>query len=114
MAKGQIAKDLVEKKIIAAFGADYVCTADKKIYVQALENKSADTKIKWMVFKLKYREMMLRELKAMRKAYNVRQRSLSATPDSFYDVMGSVIESNKAVTFKHLGTYNTISYYFKM
>lgn len=38
MAKGQIAKDLVEKKIIAAFGADYVCTADKKIYVQALEN----------------------------------------------------------------------------
>lgn len=38
MAKGTIAKDLVEKKIIAAFGADYVCTADKKIYVQALEN----------------------------------------------------------------------------
>ena len=83
-------------------------------YVQAFENKSADAKVKWMVFKLKYREMLLREVKAMRKAYNVRQRSLSATPDSFYDVMSSVIESNKAVTFKHLGTYNTISYYFKM
>ncbi len=83
-------------------------------YVQAHESKSADANAKWLVFKLKYREMMLRELKAMRKAYNVRQRSLSATPDSFYDVMGSVIESNKAVTFKHLGTYNTISYYFKM
>lgn len=38
MAKGQIAKDLVEKKIISAFGADYVGTVDKKIYVQALEN----------------------------------------------------------------------------
>ena len=38
MARGNIAKDLVEKKIIAAFGADYVGTADKKIYVQALEN----------------------------------------------------------------------------
>ena len=38
MAKGQIAKDLVEKKIIAAFGADYVGTCDKKIYVTALEN----------------------------------------------------------------------------
>ena len=38
MAKGQIAKDLVEKKIIAAFGSDYVGTADKKIYVTAMEN----------------------------------------------------------------------------
>ena len=38
MAKGQIAKDLVEKKIQAAFGADYVGTFDKKIYVTALEN----------------------------------------------------------------------------
>ena len=38
MAKGQIAKDLVEKKIIAAFGADYVGTCDKKIYVTAMEN----------------------------------------------------------------------------
>ena len=38
MAKGQIAKDLVEKKIIAAFGTDYVGTADKKIYVTAMEN----------------------------------------------------------------------------
>jgi hypothetical protein len=38
MARGNIAKDLVEKKIITAFGADYVGTADKKIYVQALEN----------------------------------------------------------------------------
>lgn len=37
MAKGQIAKDLVEKKIIAAFGADYVGTCDKKIYVTAME-----------------------------------------------------------------------------
>ena len=38
MAKGQIAKDLVEKKIISAFGADYVGTFDKKIYVTAMEN----------------------------------------------------------------------------
>lgn len=38
MAKGAIAKELVEKKIIAAFGADYVGTVDKKIYVQAMEN----------------------------------------------------------------------------
>ena len=38
MAKGQIAKDLVEKKIIAAFGTDYVGTCDKKIYVTAMEN----------------------------------------------------------------------------
>ena len=38
MAKGQIAKDLVEKKIQAAFGADYVGTFDKKIYVTAMEN----------------------------------------------------------------------------
>ena len=38
MAKGTIAKDLVEKKIISAFGADYVGTCDKKIYVTAMEN----------------------------------------------------------------------------
>ena len=38
MAKGQIAKDLVEKKIQAAFGTDYVGTVDKKIYVTAMEN----------------------------------------------------------------------------
>ena len=38
MAKGTIAKDLVEKKIISAFGADYVGTFDKKIYVTAMEN----------------------------------------------------------------------------
>ena len=38
MAKGTIAKELVEKKIISAFGADYIGTIDKKIYVQALEN----------------------------------------------------------------------------
>ena len=38
MAKGQIAKELVEKKIQAAFGADYIGTFDKKIYVQAKEN----------------------------------------------------------------------------
>ena len=38
MAKGNIAKDLVEKKIQAAFGADYVGTFDKKIYVTAMEN----------------------------------------------------------------------------
>ena len=38
MAKGQIAKDFVEKKIQAAFGADYVGTVDKKIYVTAMEN----------------------------------------------------------------------------
>ena len=38
MAKGQIAKELVEKKIQAAFGADYIGTFDKKIYVTAMEN----------------------------------------------------------------------------
>lgn len=38
MAKGQIAKDFVEKKIQAAFGSDYVGTVDKKIYVTAMEN----------------------------------------------------------------------------
>lgn len=38
MAKGTIAKELVEKKIIAAFGADYIGTIDKKIYVWAMEN----------------------------------------------------------------------------
>ena len=38
MAKGTIAKDLVEKKIQAAFGADYIGTVDKKIYVTAMEN----------------------------------------------------------------------------
>ena len=37
MAKGQIAKDFVEKKIQAAFGADYIGTFDKKIYVVAPE-----------------------------------------------------------------------------
>lgn len=38
MAKGQIAKELVEKKIQAAFSTDYIGTFDKKIYVQAKEN----------------------------------------------------------------------------
>ena len=38
MARGQIAKELVEKKIQAAFGADYIGTIDKKIYVTAKEN----------------------------------------------------------------------------
>lgn len=38
MAKGQIAKELVEKRIVAAFGGDYVGTVDKKIYVTAMEN----------------------------------------------------------------------------
>lgn len=38
MAKGQIAKDTVEKRIQAAFGADYIGVFDKKIYVNAMEN----------------------------------------------------------------------------
>ena len=35
MAKGQIAKDNVEKKITAAFGEDYIGNFDKKLYVWA-------------------------------------------------------------------------------
>ena len=34
-AKGTLAKERVEKKIIEAFGADYVATVDKKIYIWA-------------------------------------------------------------------------------
>ena len=37
-AKGTIAKDLVEAKIKAAFGEDFVGVVDKKIYVAAMEN----------------------------------------------------------------------------
>lgn len=37
MAKGAIAKEAVEKKIIEAFGADYITTVDKKIYVYGNE-----------------------------------------------------------------------------
>ena len=33
MARGALGKDQVEKKIIKAFGADYIATIDKKIYV---------------------------------------------------------------------------------
>ena len=35
MARGAIAKEQTEKKIIEAFGTDYVATVDKKIYVWA-------------------------------------------------------------------------------
>ena len=35
MAKGQIAKTAVEQKIAAAFGADFIGTYDKKLYVWA-------------------------------------------------------------------------------
>lgn len=35
MAKGQIAKTAVEQKIQTAFGADYIGTYDKKLYVWA-------------------------------------------------------------------------------
>lgn len=35
MARGSLAKEQVEKKIIEAFGGDYVGTIDKKIYVWA-------------------------------------------------------------------------------
>ena len=38
MARGTLAKELVEKKIQAAFGANYIGTFDKKIYVSAREN----------------------------------------------------------------------------
>lgn len=38
MAKGAIAKEQVEQKIIQAFGSDYVTTLDKKIYVWGEEN----------------------------------------------------------------------------
>ena len=36
--RGSIAKEQVEKKIIEAFGDDYVGTIDKKIYVWSEEN----------------------------------------------------------------------------
>lgn len=35
MAKGSIAKENVTKKIMAAFGADFVAEQDKKLYVWA-------------------------------------------------------------------------------
>ena len=35
MAKGQIAKENVEKKIATAFGEDYIGNFDKKLYVWA-------------------------------------------------------------------------------
>jgi hypothetical protein len=38
MAKGNIAKSEVTKRIAAAFGVDYVGEFDKKIYVTAMEN----------------------------------------------------------------------------
>ena len=38
MARGNIAKEAVEKKIQAAFGADYIGIYDKKIYIWAQEN----------------------------------------------------------------------------
>ena len=38
MAKGAVAKQVVEDKIRAAFGADFLGVADKKIYVQADED----------------------------------------------------------------------------
>lgn len=38
MAKGQIAKEEVARKIAAAFGSDYLGEYDKKYYVNAKEN----------------------------------------------------------------------------
>lgn len=38
MAKGSIAKEKVEQKIIEAFGDDFVGISDKKLYVWAEEN----------------------------------------------------------------------------
>ena len=38
MARGNIAKELIEKKIQSAFGADYIGVYDKKLYVWAQEN----------------------------------------------------------------------------
>jgi hypothetical protein len=38
MAKGNIAKGEVVKRIAAAFGTDYIGEFDKKIYVTAMEN----------------------------------------------------------------------------
>lgn len=38
MARGDLAKEAVSKKIAAAFGADYIGIHDKKIYVWANEN----------------------------------------------------------------------------
>lgn len=38
MAKGSAAKEVVEKKIQAAFGEDYIGIYDKKLYVWAAEN----------------------------------------------------------------------------
>ena len=38
MAQGNIAKKNVEKKIIEAFGKDYITTIDKKIYLWSEEN----------------------------------------------------------------------------
>ena len=38
MARGTIAKELVEKKIQSAFGADYIGEYQKKLYVWAQEN----------------------------------------------------------------------------
>ena len=35
MARGALGKEQVEKKIIEAFGSDYIATIDKKIYVWA-------------------------------------------------------------------------------
>jgi len=40
MAKGQIAKELVAKKIAEAFGNDYIGEIDKKFYVWSQENGS--------------------------------------------------------------------------
>ena len=38
MAKGQIAKDYVAKKLAEAFGEHYIGEVDKKYYVEAPEN----------------------------------------------------------------------------
>ena len=37
-ARGQVAKEYVEKKLVEAFGGNYLGVSDKKIYVQAPEN----------------------------------------------------------------------------
>lgn len=37
-ARGQIAKDIITKKLKETFGADYLGIYDKKVYLQAKEN----------------------------------------------------------------------------
>lgn len=41
--RGDLAREAVRNKIIEAFGADYVGTVDKKIYVQAKDGENGET-----------------------------------------------------------------------